>query len=78
MATNKGYTVKQLMEFCQEEIKNGNGDKHVQISRDDEGNGFHSLFYGFIAKKEDLEYYLNEGMFESFNIDSVDDIIILG
>jgi len=78
MATNKGYTVKELLQFCKEEVLKGNGDKHIQISRDDEGNGFHSLFYGFTTNKDDLEYYLNEGMFESFNIKSVDDIIILG
>ena len=44
---NLGITVKQLYEFCKEQIKKDNGDKHILISDDDEGNGFHTLFYAF-------------------------------
>ena len=47
MAKNLGLTVKQLKTFCNEQIKKGNGNKHVLISCDDEGNGFHTLFYAF-------------------------------
>ncbi len=43
---NLGYTVKDLKKFCEKQIKKGNGDKHVLISDDDEGNGYHTLFYG--------------------------------
>lgn len=41
------FTVKDLLKACQEQIDKGNGDKRVLISRDDEGNGYHSLFYLF-------------------------------
>lgn len=44
---NLGITVNMLEEFCKEQIKKGNGKKHILISDDDEGNGFHTLFYGF-------------------------------
>lgn len=40
-------TIKELLKECQSEIKNGNGDKEILISNDDEGNGYHTLYYGF-------------------------------
>lgn len=40
-------TVRQLLDICKEQVKAGNGDKVVLISCDDEGNGFHTLFFGF-------------------------------
>lgn len=43
----KGITIKQLYEECARQIKAGRGDRHVLISQDDEGNGYHELFYGF-------------------------------
>lgn len=49
----KGLTVEALCYFCMEEIAKGNGQRHVQISMDDEGNGFHSLFYGFSTEEMD-------------------------
>ena len=44
---NLGLTVEQLFLLCHEQIKKGNGKKHVLISDDDEGNGYHTLFYSF-------------------------------
>lgn len=40
-------TVKQLRDMCNEEIAMGKGDRAIVISDDNEGNGFHGLFYGF-------------------------------
>jgi hypothetical protein len=40
-------TVKELMELCSEEISKGYGNRQIYISRDDEGNGYHGLYYGF-------------------------------
>jgi len=40
-------TVKELFDLCKKEIKDGNGDKNIVISDDNEGNGYHGLFYGF-------------------------------
>lgn len=52
-----GITVEALCLYCMEEIAKGNGQKHIQISMDDEGNGFHTLFYGFTDKKDAIDAY---------------------
>lgn len=44
---NKQMTVKQLLKLCQEEVKKGNGDKFIVVADDNEGNGYHGMFYGF-------------------------------
>ena len=43
----KGITVNALCVECINLIREGKGKRHIQISMDDEGNGFHTLFYGF-------------------------------
>ena len=66
----KGLTVSALCVECMKLIAQGKGGKHIQISMDDEGNGFHTLFYGFTEDgKEDYDYH-----------DDVDmkDIVLLG
>lgn len=72
---NKGLTVKELSKYCQQQILKGNGDKHIWISQDDEGNGYHRLFYQFLddAKeiKEMLEYELDDK-------EKPEEIVILG
>ena len=63
---NKPITINQLLKYTLSEVKKGNGDKVIMISDDDEGHGFHYLWYSFtkpdwdidnldeqIAKKED-------------------------
>ena len=42
-------TVKELLKACQEQVAKGNGDKGILLSRDAEGNGYHSCFYLFSA-----------------------------
>lgn len=51
---NKGFTVRELYKACQKEIEKGNGDKHIVISDDDEGNGFHTLFFLFTSDERDV------------------------
>lgn len=50
MGVNLGLTINELLEECKKQVKKGNGDKHILISSDDEGNSFHSLFYTFTDK----------------------------
>ena len=58
-------TVKQLLKACKEEVAKGNGDKHILISGDDEGNSFHELFYLFShLKGEYISYGLPFGVSE--------------
>lgn len=70
----KGITVKELLKMCQEELRNGNGDKHVLISRDDEGNGFHTLFYGFSSDPKTIKMYADD--FHDKN--NPDEVVLLG
>ena len=51
---NYPLTIKDLKKYCDKEIKKGNGDKMILISVDDEGNGYHSLFYAFTPIEEFL------------------------
>ena len=61
---NKPLTVKELAKLCQDEIKRGHGDCSVMISDDDEGNGYHYLWYSFSMADEIMgeynDYYLDE------------------
>ena len=69
----KPITVKELYKLCEEEITEGNGDKVIRLSQDDEGNGYHYLWYSFCDAKEVITE--NE---ISKDIASLDDTIILG
>ena len=71
--TNKPLTVSDLLKICKNAVDDGLGDKYVFISQDDEGNGFHALWYSFttqIKDYADLIYQVNE--------EDLEDIIILG
>lgn len=48
----KPLTVKDLMKECEKQIKNGNGDKVIMITSDDEGNSYHYLWYSFTTIEE--------------------------
>lgn len=58
----KAIDVKTLKKLCEKEIKKGNGDKVIMISQDDEGNGFHYLWYEFCDPDEALvdDYLIDE------------------
>jgi len=57
-SNSNGVTVAKLMKLCQDEIKRGNGNKIVLLSDDDELNGFHTLFEGFISSPKVVEQTL--------------------
>ena len=65
MPSNRLMTVKQLLKFCQDEIKAGHGDCSIMLSNDDEGNGYHYCWYSFsmaddVMCAEDIEFCLDE------------------
>ena len=70
-------TVRKLKAACDDIIAKGHGDKAVFISSDDEGNGFHELFFLFMTDKEDVEKFLNDTYSRNNDI-PVDNIVILG
>jgi len=70
-------TVKELAKACAAQVKAGNGDKKILLSDDDEGNGYHQLFFLFTPAKECLggEYPPNAPVDANKNPDKY---IILG
>lgn len=72
---NLGLTVKELKKYCDMQIKKGNGDKHILISDDDEGNGFHTLFYQFTDDPNEIEMILE---YEHDGTHTKDNCVVLG
>ena len=80
---NNQMKVKQLLKLCQEEVKKGNGDKFIVVADDNEGNGYHGMFFGFsdaIEMEADLkdfgdslEYQISDSCYTK-----PEEIIILG
>ena len=81
---NEQLTVKTLYEYCEREIKKGNADKKIVISDDNEGNGFHGLYYAFTeltktsqgTYSEEVQEYINN-IYDSGDTNP-DNLIILG
>ena len=75
---NKPITINQLKNFCNSEIRKGHGDYAIMISEDDEGNGYHYLWYAFTP----IEEYGNDEFGVLCNLDErvapKDKTIILG
>lgn len=72
---NLGITVNELNLAIQEQIRKGNGDKHILISTDDEGNGYHTLFYAFLDDKNEIRNCLD---YEHDRTHTPDNCVILG
>lgn len=70
---NGQLTVKELLELCQEQMEMGNADKVIVVSDDNEGNGYHGLFYGFTEDPSPFE----GDIYDSAEKD-IDKLIILG
>ena len=69
-------TVAQLGIEIDKQIKAGNGDKKILITCDDEGNGYHGLFYTFNADIGQIKDAQNGGLFhDDVNLEEV---ILLG
>ena len=68
--------VKELKKYCDMQIKKGNGNKEIQISCDDEGNGYHTLFYQF----EDDQMVIKELEEANMFHDEIDpnNVVLLG
>ena len=66
-------TIEQLCELCKMQVQAGNGKKKIVISEDNEGNGYHGLFYGFTPVTEEFE----DDIYDSLS-KSPEDTVILG
>lgn len=77
----KALTVKELFGECAKQIKLGNGDKTIMISDDDEGNGYHYLWYSFTSIKEfekPVEGYQFTFDYADETVAKKEDTIVLG
>ena len=72
----KGIKLKELLELCRVHVDAGNGDKTVLISCDDEGNGFHTLFYGIESDIENIRKLKEVCGFHDNN--DPEDVVVLG
>ena len=70
-------TVKQLLNECTIAVANGHGDKEVWISRDDEGNGYHGLYYTFQTDKDVIKDIDDMGMLD-YGAPDVSKLVLLG
>ena len=75
-STPTPITVKLLRMLCDEQIKKGNGDKVILMSDDDEGNGFHTMFFAFTDEQAVLNMFAEEGLFNDKN--DPKKVVILG
>lgn len=69
----KAITIKELYELCKEQVEEGNGNKTIMLSNDDEGNGYHYMWYTFSTVEQAwAKDYIDE------RIAKEEDTIILG
>ena len=71
-------TINKLKKECEKQIALGNGDKVIMISDDDEGNGFHYLFYTFTPLEDFDNFKYGDICNINENIAKKEDTIILG
>lgn len=71
-------TIKDLFVECGKMINSGYGDKEVYISRDDEGNGFHKLIYGFMIEPDKIAATLDMCGSDLWEGDTEKNVTLLG
>ena len=73
---NNGITVKELYDHLADVIEKGYGNKHILISTDEEGNGYHPLFFGVTTDYDQIKMCANWGLFTDNN--DPDIVVLLG
>lgn len=71
----KIITIDELYSILRTERIKGNGSKKIMISTDDEGNGYHPLFFGVTPITDEFNFATFYGV--SFE-DAKNDCVILG
>ena len=71
----KIITIDELYSILRTERIKGNGSKKIMISTDDEGNGYHPLFFGVTPITDEFNFDTFYGV--SFE-DAKNDCVILG
>ena len=75
----KQLTVLDLFKLLEQEVRNGNGNKSIVVSDDNEGNAYHGLFYGITSEPNDIKENIecSNGIYDSQEKD-LNKIVILG
>lgn len=75
----KQLTVLDLFKLLEQEVRNGNGNKSIVVSDDNEGNAYHGLFYGITSEPNDIKENIecSNGLYDSQERD-LNKIVILG
>jgi len=73
---SKPLTVRDLYKECKKQIDAGNGNKVIMLSDDDEGNGYHYLWYSFTNDVSEMFEYIPQEIDK--DIAEEKDTIILG
>jgi hypothetical protein len=69
--------LKDLYKACQKLMKEGKGEKTLILSDDNEGNGYHGMFYTLTEiSDEDAKYY--QGCVYDTNEEEVTNCIVVG
>ena len=74
----KMLTINDLAELVNEEIKKGNGAKKIMLSDDDEGNGYHGLYFAFTSTEKIFSGSFPPSLPYGVNKEELKDYIILG
>ena len=74
----KAITVEELAKSCLAQLKAGNGKKKILLSDDDEGNGYHEMFFLFTPAKDVFTGERYDPMGPSDAAENPDQYIILG
>ena len=69
-------TVRQLLMYAEQLVAQGYGNKEVLVSNDDEGNGYHTLYYQFTTNEREIRNCAKAGMFHDNN--KPDEVVLLG
>ena len=72
----KQMKVKDLYKACKEQMDKGNGDKYIVVADDNEGNGYHGMFYEFSEKVDDI--LSDRFMLHDTAVGDINKLIILG
>ena len=72
----EAITVRELLKLCHQQVRKGNADKQILISNDDEGNGYHSLYFEFTDDEGVINELSRQNMFHDKN--DPKDVVILG
>lgn len=69
--------LKELFEACRVLMKAGHGEKSLVISDDNEGNGYHGMFYTLtVITPENVDGFV--GLIDDNNEADIHNIIVVG